>query len=67
MKIVPLSPAQQAEVKTLQDQFKTAQAAHVAAYKALLAYLQPISGAQAEPGRKTKLAVSDDGQHIIIG
>jgi hypothetical protein len=65
VKIIPLTPAHQAEVKVLQDQFKKAQAAHVSSYKALLAHLQTISGEQTEH-KRTKLAVSDDGKHIVV-
>ena len=66
MKVIQLAAQQQASVKALQDQFKNAQAVHVASHKALLAHLQSISGGQAERGKRTKLAVPDDGQNIVV-
>lgn len=66
MKIVPLNQTQAAEVAQLQANFKQAQAQHVASYKALLSRLQQITGVQAEQGRKTRLAVSDDGTSIVV-
>ena len=61
-----MSPAEQPQVKQLQAEFKTSQAQFVAAHKALLAHLQSITGVQAEQHKRTKLAVSDDGKHIVV-
>ena len=72
MKIVQLTAQQTLDVKGLQTEFQAAQKAHMAAYQKLLGYLKSAAGANVseqpgDQGRKTKIAVSDDGQHIVVG
>jgi len=66
MKIISLNAEQQQQVKVLQDAFTRAQKAHVVAYQEMLAYLKPIAGALDEQGRKSKISVADDLQHIVV-
>ena len=67
MKVIQLTPVEQAGVKVLQDAFKAAQLQHINSYKALLVHLQSITGVHPdEPGKRAKWAVSDDGQNIVV-
>jgi hypothetical protein len=66
MRVVPLTPQQQADIRGLQNEYAAAQKAHSDAYRKFLTHLQTITGTVTDQGRKTKIAVDDTGQNIVV-